>query len=89
MAGRGTSQNVQNELLVQMVATLQQMNENLRSLNQNPAPSPSSQNLVPPGPAEYQGLDEFCKRNPVSSTEDLLRKLPSSGFREYNGFSGP
>ncbi|KAF1892663.1 hypothetical protein Lal_00031935 [Lupinus albus] len=24
----------------------------------------SSQNLVPPGPAEYQGLDEFCKRNP-------------------------
>ncbi|KAF1866137.1 hypothetical protein Lal_00031441 [Lupinus albus] len=47
-----------------MVATLQQMNENLRSPNQNPAPSPSSQNLVPPGPAEYQGLDEFCKRNP-------------------------
>ncbi|KAF1868258.1 hypothetical protein Lal_00018778 [Lupinus albus] len=64
MAGRGTSQNVQNDLLVQMVAALQQMNENLRSLNQNPAPSPSSQNLVPPGPAEYQGLDEFCKRNP-------------------------
>ncbi|KAF1894559.1 hypothetical protein Lal_00009369 [Lupinus albus] len=64
MAGRGTSQNVQNELLVQMVATLQQMNENLRSLNQNPTPSPSSQNIVPPGPAEYQGLDEFCKTNP-------------------------
>ncbi|KAF1862652.1 hypothetical protein Lal_00013413 [Lupinus albus] len=21
-------------------------------------------NLVPPGPAEYQGLDEFCRRNP-------------------------
>ncbi|KAF1872259.1 hypothetical protein Lal_00028165 [Lupinus albus] len=40
------------------------MNENLRSLNQNPAPSPISQNLVPPGPSEYQGLDEFCKRNP-------------------------
>ncbi|KAF1888922.1 hypothetical protein Lal_00036635 [Lupinus albus] len=63
MAGRGTRQDVQNELLVQMVATLQQMNENLRSLNQNPAPSLSSQNLVPPGPVEYQGLDEFCKRN--------------------------
>ncbi|KAF1866356.1 hypothetical protein Lal_00024366 [Lupinus albus] len=45
MAGRGTSQNVPDDLLVQMVATLQQMNENLRSLNQNPAPSPSSQNL--------------------------------------------
>ncbi|KAF1892888.1 hypothetical protein Lal_00032327 [Lupinus albus] len=40
------------------------MNENLRSLNQNPAPIPSSQNLVPPGPTEYRGLDEFCKRNP-------------------------
>ncbi|KAF1885864.1 hypothetical protein Lal_00042738 [Lupinus albus] len=64
MAGRGTSQNVQNELLVQMVATLQHMNESLRSLNQNPASSPSSQNLVPLGPAEYQGLDEFRKRNP-------------------------
>ncbi|KAF1883351.1 hypothetical protein Lal_00042233 [Lupinus albus] len=64
MVGRGTSHNVQNDLLVQMVAALQQMNENLRTLNQNPAPSPSSQNLVPPGPAKYQGLDEFCKRNP-------------------------
>ncbi|KAF1892903.1 hypothetical protein Lal_00039977 [Lupinus albus] len=62
--GRGTSQNVQNDLLVQMVATVQQMNENLRSLNQNPAPSPSSQNRVPPGPTDYQGLNEFCKRNP-------------------------
>ncbi|KAF1898433.1 hypothetical protein Lal_00042127 [Lupinus albus] len=40
------------------------MNENLRSLNQNPASSSSSQNLVPPGPTEYRGLDEFCKRNP-------------------------
>ncbi|KAF1883341.1 hypothetical protein Lal_00042318 [Lupinus albus] len=47
-----------------MVAALQQMNENLRNLNQNPAPSPSSQPLVPPGPVEYQGLDEFCRRNP-------------------------
>ncbi|KAF1894823.1 hypothetical protein Lal_00028266 [Lupinus albus] len=47
-----------------MVAALQKMNENLRSLNQNPAPSPSSQNLVPPGPTVYQGLDEFCKWNP-------------------------
>ncbi|KAF1892956.1 hypothetical protein Lal_00043229 [Lupinus albus] len=47
-----------------MVATLQQMNENLRSLNQNPAPSLSSQNRVPPGPTDYQGLNEFCKRNP-------------------------
>ncbi|KAF1859073.1 hypothetical protein Lal_00000899 [Lupinus albus] len=55
MAGRGTSQNVQNDLLVQMVATLQQMNENLRSLNQNSAPSPSLQNLVPPGPTKYRG----------------------------------
>ncbi|KAF1882477.1 hypothetical protein Lal_00039125 [Lupinus albus] len=57
-------ENVHNDLLVQMVATLQQMNENLRSLNQNPTLSSSSQNLVPPGPTEYRGLDEFCKRNP-------------------------
>ncbi|KAF1884362.1 hypothetical protein Lal_00033538 [Lupinus albus] len=64
MAGRGTSQNVQNGLLVQMVVVLQQMNENLRNLNQNPAPSLSSQPLVPLGLAEYQGLDEFCRRNP-------------------------
>ncbi|KAF1889027.1 hypothetical protein Lal_00042996 [Lupinus albus] len=64
MAGRGTSQNVPNDLLVQMVAALQQMNENLHNLNQNPVPSPSSQPLVPPGPTKYQGLDEFCIRNP-------------------------
>ncbi|KAF1864702.1 hypothetical protein Lal_00032022 [Lupinus albus] len=38
MAGGGTCHNVQNDLLVQMVAALQQMNENLRSLNQNPTP---------------------------------------------------
>ncbi|KAF1884377.1 hypothetical protein Lal_00033553 [Lupinus albus] len=62
--GRGASQNVPSDLLAQMVAALQQMNDNLRSLNQNPAPSPSSQNLVPPGPTEYQDLDEFCKRKP-------------------------
>ncbi|KAF1891030.1 hypothetical protein Lal_00001166, partial [Lupinus albus] len=64
MAGRGTSQNVPNDLLVQMVAALQQMNENLHNLNQNPAPNPSSQPLVPPEPGEYRGLDEFCRRNP-------------------------
>ncbi|KAF1865910.1 hypothetical protein Lal_00033370 [Lupinus albus] len=64
MAGRGTNQNVPNDLLVQMVAALQQMNENLHNLNQNHAPSPSSQPLVTPEPAEYRGLDEFCKRNP-------------------------
>ncbi|KAF1886037.1 hypothetical protein Lal_00021318 [Lupinus albus] len=66
MAGRerGASQNVPNDLLAQMVAALQQVNENLQNLNQNPTPSPSSQPLVPPGPTEYQGLDEFCTRNP-------------------------
>ncbi|KAF1898408.1 hypothetical protein Lal_00042100 [Lupinus albus] len=62
--GRGTSQNVPNDLLAQMVVALQQVNENLHNLNQNPAPSPSSHPLVPPGPAEYRGLDEFCRRNP-------------------------
>ncbi|KAF1863251.1 hypothetical protein Lal_00046624 [Lupinus albus] len=62
--GRGTSQNVSKDLLAQMVAALQQMNESLHNLNQNPAPSPSSQPLVPPGPAEYRGLDEICRRNP-------------------------
>ncbi|KAF1884418.1 hypothetical protein Lal_00033424 [Lupinus albus] len=64
MAERGTSQNVPNDLLVQIVAALRQMNESLHNLNQNPAPSPSSQPLVPPEPAEYRGLDEFSKRNP-------------------------
>ncbi|KAF1894784.1 hypothetical protein Lal_00021078 [Lupinus albus] len=62
--GRGTSQNVPNDLLAQMVAALQQVNENLKSLNQNATPSLSSQPLVLPGLAEYRGLDEFCKRNP-------------------------
>ncbi|KAF1884103.1 hypothetical protein Lal_00046389 [Lupinus albus] len=47
-----------------MVAVLQQINKNLHNLNQNLAPSPSSHPLVPPGPAEYRGLDEFCRRNP-------------------------
>ncbi|KAF1858904.1 hypothetical protein Lal_00008382 [Lupinus albus] len=64
MVGGGTSQNVPNDLLAQMVAALQQVNANQHNLNQNPAPSPSSQNPVPPGPAKYQGLDEFCRRNP-------------------------
>ncbi|KAF1894668.1 hypothetical protein Lal_00027046 [Lupinus albus] len=64
MAGSGTSQNVPNDLLAQMVAALQHMNEKLHNLNQNHAPSPSLQPLVPPGPAEYRGLDEFCRRNP-------------------------
>ncbi|KAF1866311.1 hypothetical protein Lal_00024316 [Lupinus albus] len=58
------SHNVLNDLLAQMVAVLQQVNENLHSLNQNHAPSLSSQPLVPPGPAEYRGLDAFCRRNP-------------------------
>ncbi|KAF1870700.1 hypothetical protein Lal_00026312 [Lupinus albus] len=62
--GRGASQNVPNDLLGQMVAALQQVNENLHNLNQNPTPSPSSQPLVPPRPSEYRGLDEFCRRNP-------------------------
>ncbi|KAF1878104.1 hypothetical protein Lal_00015090 [Lupinus albus] len=48
-----------------MVAALQQMNENLHNLNQNPAPSPSSQPLVPPEPAEYRCLFEFCRRNHI------------------------
>ncbi|KAF1877110.1 hypothetical protein Lal_00033560 [Lupinus albus] len=34
------------------------------NLNQNTKPSPNSQLLVPPGPAEYRGLNEFCKQNP-------------------------
>ncbi|KAF1893996.1 hypothetical protein Lal_00003911 [Lupinus albus] len=62
--GRGASQNVPNDLLAQMVAALQQVNENLHNLNQNPVPSPNSQPLVPPGPAEYRGLNEFRKQNP-------------------------
>ncbi|KAF1892978.1 hypothetical protein Lal_00008350 [Lupinus albus] len=66
MAGRGrrASQNVPNDLLAQMVAALQQVNENLHSLNHDTTPSPSSQPLAPPEPAEYRGLNEFCKRNP-------------------------
>ncbi|KAF1884343.1 hypothetical protein Lal_00033516 [Lupinus albus] len=66
MAGRGTAacQNVPNDLLAQMVAALQHVNENLQTLNQNASPSLSSQPLVPPGPTEYRGLDEFCRRNP-------------------------
>ncbi|KAF1888275.1 hypothetical protein Lal_00043673 [Lupinus albus] len=40
------------------------MNENLQHLNQNATPSPSSQPLVPPCPAEYRGFGEFCRRNP-------------------------
>ncbi|KAF1860160.1 hypothetical protein Lal_00033758 [Lupinus albus] len=47
-----------------MVAALQQVNENLQSLNQNAAPNPSSHPLFPPGSAEYQGLDEFCRQKP-------------------------
>ncbi|KAF1869302.1 hypothetical protein Lal_00018394 [Lupinus albus] len=47
-----------------MVAALQQVNENLQSLNQNAAPSPSSHPLVPPRPVEYRGLDEFYKQKP-------------------------
>ncbi|KAF1870575.1 hypothetical protein Lal_00025791 [Lupinus albus] len=62
--GRGASQNVPNDLLAQMVAALQQVNENLHNLNQNPTSSPSSNPLVPPGPTEYRGLDEFCRRQP-------------------------
>ncbi|KAF1868297.1 hypothetical protein Lal_00000690 [Lupinus albus] len=66
MAGRGrpTGQYVPNDLLAHMVAALQQMNEKLHSLNQNPAPSPNSQPLAPQGPAKYRGLDEFCKQKP-------------------------
>ncbi|KAF1892982.1 hypothetical protein Lal_00039295 [Lupinus albus] len=67
--GRGTSQNILNDLLTQMVAALQQVNENLRSLNQNAAPNPSSHPLVPPGPAEYPGLDEFWGFVPDAANE--------------------
>ncbi|KAF1879862.1 hypothetical protein Lal_00014162 [Lupinus albus] len=63
--GRGASQNVPNDLLAQIVAALQQVNENLQNLNQNPTSSPNPHPLVPPGPAEYRGLDEFCRRNPT------------------------
>ncbi|KAF1866027.1 hypothetical protein Lal_00013463 [Lupinus albus] len=60
--GRGTSQNFPNDLLAQMVAALQQVNENLNSLNKNTTPSPSSQPLIPPESAEYRGLGEFYKQ---------------------------
>ncbi|KAF1879619.1 hypothetical protein Lal_00033277 [Lupinus albus] len=73
--GSGTSQNVSNDLLAQMVAALQQVNENLQRLNQNASPSPSSDPLVPPGPAEYRGLDEFCKQKPKQFQGDSLRML--------------
>ncbi|KAF1866075.1 hypothetical protein Lal_00013512 [Lupinus albus] len=59
--GRGTSQNVPNELLAQMVAALQQMNENLHSLNQNTTLSPSSQPLAPTEPTEYRGLERIFR----------------------------
>ncbi|KAF1869437.1 hypothetical protein Lal_00022905 [Lupinus albus] len=62
--GRGTSQNVTNDLLTQMVAALQQVNENLQNLNRNVMPSPSSQPLVPSRLVEYRELDECCRRNP-------------------------
>ncbi|KAF1898225.1 hypothetical protein Lal_00032991 [Lupinus albus] len=61
---RDAGMNYDFLLCEHMVAALQQVNENLHNLNQNSAPSPSSHPLVPPGPAEYQGLDEFCRRNP-------------------------
>ncbi|KAF1887829.1 hypothetical protein Lal_00023837 [Lupinus albus] len=65
MSGRGRGRGSgQNDLLAQIAAVLMNMNENLQHLNQNATPSPSSQPLVPPGPAEYRGLDEFCRRNP-------------------------
>ncbi|KAF1893026.1 hypothetical protein Lal_00024146 [Lupinus albus] len=66
MAGRerGASQNVPNDLLVQMVAALQQISENLQHLNRSVAPGPSSHTLVQQGPAEYRGLDKSCRRNP-------------------------
>ncbi|KAF1858807.1 hypothetical protein Lal_00013730 [Lupinus albus] len=63
--GRGANQNLPNNLLDQMLAALQQVNENLQNLNQNPTPSPNLHPLVPPGTAEYRGLDEFCWRNPT------------------------
>ncbi|KAF1891423.1 hypothetical protein Lal_00017058 [Lupinus albus] len=66
MAGRerGTSQDVPNDLLAQMVAALQQMSENLQNLNRSVAPGPSSHPLVQQGPTEYRGLDKSCRRNP-------------------------
>ncbi|KAF1866004.1 hypothetical protein Lal_00041702 [Lupinus albus] len=47
-----------------MVATLQQMSENLQHLNRSVAPGPSSHTLVQQGPTEYRGLDKSCRRNP-------------------------
>ncbi|KAF1888312.1 hypothetical protein Lal_00011133 [Lupinus albus] len=65
MSGRGRGRGSgQNELLAQIAAVLTNMNENLQHLNQNATPSPSSQPLVPPCPAEYRGFGEFCRRNP-------------------------
>ncbi|KAF1863173.1 hypothetical protein Lal_00012483 [Lupinus albus] len=65
MSGRGRGRGSgQNDLLAQIAAVLTNMNENLQHLNQNATPSLSSQPLVPPGPTEYRGLDEFYRRKP-------------------------
>ncbi|KAF1867826.1 hypothetical protein Lal_00018367 [Lupinus albus] len=87
MAGRGMSQNVPNDLLIQMVAALQQMNENLRNLNQKPAPSPSSQPLVPPKPTKYRGNGADLQGHELfrGSEVDLCHLYASDRGRELVG----
>ncbi|KAF1858906.1 hypothetical protein Lal_00044995 [Lupinus albus] len=63
MAGRGRG-NRQNEQLAQMAAAILNVNENLQHLNQNINHHPNPPPLVRQGPAEYHGLDEFCRRHP-------------------------
>ncbi|KAF1863199.1 hypothetical protein Lal_00042503 [Lupinus albus] len=62
--GRGTSQNVPNDLLEQMVEVLQGMNKNLQKLNRGVALGLNLHTLVSQGPAEYRELDKSCRRNP-------------------------
>ncbi|KAF1869466.1 hypothetical protein Lal_00022874 [Lupinus albus] len=62
--GRGTSQNVPNDLLAQLVEVLQGMNENLQNLNRSVASGPGSHTLFSQGPTEYRELDKSYRRNP-------------------------
>ncbi|KAF1860167.1 hypothetical protein Lal_00033766 [Lupinus albus] len=73
--GRGTSQNIPNDLLAPTVAALQQVNENLQSLNQNATPSPSSHPLVPPDRLSTGDWMSFVYRSLNSSKGDSLRML--------------
>ncbi|KAF1866097.1 hypothetical protein Lal_00045020 [Lupinus albus] len=89
--GRGTSQNVLNELLAQMVAALQQINENLHSLNQNTTPSSSSQPLAPTEPAEGNPDSRAAKTKRVpwlkpgqSGPNKLTKDSIDPGIQESN-----